>query len=84
MTTGDHSSNEIHIRHTGEYWIAYTNIKAIGQSKCKDCIVGAMRRLTRESTKYTAIIVFNAIGKEQASFRTGAAHARNDQEISRG
>lgn len=72
---------EIVVRKDGELWSAYDDSHKIVSGKCKSCVVNLLKKLTKNSKKYTTITI---IDERKITFRTGErvdADAHSDPQI---
>ena len=59
-------------------WSAFNNNKPIAKSPCKPCIISLMKNLTKNSKKYSSIIVVADNGEVLEEMKTGVSNARNN------
>ena len=64
-------------------WSCYSDNKIIASSKCRSCVVKIIIKLTKNSTKYNELSVYDKDGSLKATYRLGEANDRNNQEISK-
>lgn len=63
---------QIQIRKNGQFWGAFTNEnRQIGNSQCRSCIIKVILKITKNSTIYDRIAVYNEDGSLKARILTG-------------
>lgn len=67
---------EIEVRAAEGKWGAFFNDKLIATSSCRPCVVKAVISVTRRSSKYKTIKVFNQDGSVHAILQTGEGYGR--------
>lgn len=66
--------------HSDGKWTAFHEEKRIGGSKCKSCVIKTMLNLTKNSIKYTNIVIVAENGEVLNEYLTGAANVRKSPE----
>lgn len=67
---------EIQVRKDKEKWGAFVNDKLIAAAPCRPCVVKALLKVTKKSSKYDKIIVFNEDGSKYCTLETGDGYGR--------
>lgn len=72
--------SDIIVRPNGNKWGAFFEDRHIVSSACKNCVIQAVRNVTKKSQRYKRIIVKNAAGDIEWSAEIGVNDAGSDQE----
>jgi len=74
----ERENDEVVIRKSEDMWAAFDAGKRIGSSKCRNCLVKMLLNITKNSSRYKVISVYDDINELTATYRTGAGNARRD------
>lgn len=72
--------SEIQVKKDGDKWGAFVNDKLIAKAPCRPCVVKAVMKVTKNSSKYKTIKVFNEDDTLYCTLATGDGLGRITQK----